>query len=140
MGQTALMKIMLSQCRITLCALTLLCSVSCAHKIPPEYEWERGWETVRVPQTASARSLSGVVLDANGVPIEFALVELMTPDFKTRLDARVTDERGRFKFRRRGNKAHIRFRMKGFNDYELPVILDRKAAAQEFTIHMMPSS
>jgi len=95
---------------------------------------------VRAPQTVSARSLSGVVLDASGAPFEFALVELMTPDFKTRLDARVTDQRGRFKFRRRGNRAYLRFRMNGFNDYELPVILDRKAVTAELTVHLMPSS
>ena len=139
MGQTALMQIMVSKCRM-LVALPLLCFVSCAHKIPPEYEWERGWEIVRAPQTVSARSLSGVVLDASGAPFEFALVELMTPDFRTRLDARVTDQHGRFKFRRRGNKAYLRFRMNGFNDYELPVVLDRKAATLELTVHLMPSS
>jgi hypothetical protein len=115
------------------------CLIGCVHKIPPEYEWERGWVLDRAERPVFAKSLSGTVFDASGAPLEFALVELMTSDFKTRLDARITRANGRFRFHQRGRRVYLRFRMKGFNDYEVPVEITKKADARQLRIQMAPS-
>jgi carboxypeptidase family protein len=93
---------------------------ACQRRIPPEYEYPQGWVTAEHP-IAQARSLSGSVLDASGAPRQSVLVERMTPDFKKRLAATLTNERGEFRLRGGAGKYYLRFRYRGFNDYLLPV-------------------
>jgi len=77
---------------------------------------------------AVVRSLSGVVKDGSGSPIHFVLVERMSSDFKLRIQATLTDEKGTFRFRHADAGNHyLRFRFRGFNDYEIPVIISPKA-------------
>jgi hypothetical protein len=94
---------------------------SCRHRIPPEYEYSRGWIT-EDHEAVRAASLSGTVADPSGAPRQFVLVERMTADSKTRLDATLTDSKGRFHLRATGNGPfYLSFRFQGFNDYRVPV-------------------
>ena len=96
---------------------------SCRHRIPPEYEYSRGWIT-EGHEAVRALSLSGTVADPSGAPREFVLVERMTADFETRLDATLTDASGRFHLRAKGHGPfYLRFRFQRFNDYLVPVEL-----------------
>ena len=103
------------QARFVVVGLFLLTLLGgCVHRIPPEFECEPGWETKRQESPVLTRSLSGVVLDASGAPLQVALVERMNPDFKQRLAATGTDEHGPFRFRRAAETNYLRFRMLGF--------------------------
>ncbi|MBZ5654766.1 MAG: carboxypeptidase-like regulatory domain-containing protein [Acidobacteriia bacterium] len=106
-----------------LIVLTVALTLSdCQKRIPPEYEYPQGWVTAEHP-TAQARSLSGTVLDPSGAPMRSVLVERMMPDFKKRLAATITNERGEFRLHGGAGKHYLRFRYRGFNDYLLPVVV-----------------
>jgi hypothetical protein len=77
----------------------LLVLIGCARRIPPEYEYPQGWITDLEENRAIVQSLSGAVNDGSGAPLQFVLVERMTLDFKRRIDATLTDEKGNFRFR-----------------------------------------
>src|SRR6267142_4998770 len=96
----------------------LLPPLACHKRTPPEHEYPQGWVTEDYP-AEEAKSLAGVV-DPSDFPLEPVLVERMTRDYKTRVDATLTDERGRFHFRIGPGTYHLRFRFRGFDDYELP--------------------
>ncbi len=121
--------------RFTLIGLVLaLCS--CQHRIPPEFEYPTGWVTEEHP-SINVRALRGVVTDPSGAPMEHVLVERMTPDFKTRLDARVTDSRGRFSFRWTDKgTCHLRFRYRAFNDYLLPIQVSSKSDKSSIDVRL----
>jgi hypothetical protein len=115
--------------------------IGCARRIPPEYEYPQGWITNSSKEHAVVRSLSGVVKDGSGSPIHFVLVERMSSDFKLRIQATLTDEKGTFRFRHADAGNHyLRFRFRGFNDYEIPVIVSPKAKKHDLTIGMSVSS
>jgi hypothetical protein len=115
--------------------------IGCARRIPPEYEYPQGWITNSEKEHAVVRSLSGVVEDGSGAPIQFVLVERMSSDFKQRIEATLTDEKGSFRFRHAHTGNHyLRFRFRGFNDYELPVIVSPKAKKHDLTIGMSVST
>jgi hypothetical protein len=123
--------------------LTALCFllVGCAHRIPPEYEYPQGWITNSEKDHAVVRSLSGVVNDGSGAPIQFVLVERMSSDFKRRIEATLTDEKGSFRFPHvHGGNQYLRFRFRGFNDYEVPVIVSPKSKKHDLTIGMSVST
>jgi hypothetical protein len=116
--------------------VVVLALCSCRHRIPPEYEYPPGWIREEHP-SASARYLSGMVTDPSGAPIEHVLVERMTADFKTRLDARVTDSRGRFSFRWMDKGTYyLRFRYRAFNDYLLPVEVSPKSEKSSLDVRL----
>jgi hypothetical protein len=119
----------------------LLLQMGCVRRIPPEYEYSPGWITMRGEDHPIVQSLSGVVKDASGAPIPFVLVERMTPDFKRRIAATLTDEKGTFRLRhvRKGNQ-YLRFRFRGFNDYEIPVIISPKSSKHDLTVEMSVSN
>ena len=76
----------------------MLLASSCHHRISPEYEYSQGWMT-EDHEIVRAASLSGTVADPSGARRQFVLVERMTFDFKTCLDATLTDSNGRFDLR-----------------------------------------
>jgi len=121
--------------QFTLIPLVLaLCS--CQHRIPPEFEYSPGWMTEEHP-SANARALKGVVTDANGAPMEHVLVERTTADFKTRLDARLTDSAGRFHFQwTHKGTSYLRFRYRAFNDYCLPVQVSSRADRSSLNVKL----
>ena len=105
--------------------LVVLVGTGCVHPKPvlPTHGW------VREEAHASARSLSGLVLDQQGGPREGVLVQLLTPDRKHRVADSRTDARGRFSFSSRANETYLlRFSLEGFNDVDL--IVDTVASAQ----------
>ena len=111
----------MAQCRLLVVATVLALCPSCRHRIPTEYEYPPGWISAEHPP-GSARALNGFVTDPSGAPIKDVLVERMTSDFKTRLEARLTDGAGRFGFRwTHTGTYYLRFRYLGFNDYLIPV-------------------
>jgi Carboxypeptidase regulatory-like domain len=112
-----------------MCALIFAITLpSCRHRIPPEYEYSAGWITEEHSPVRS-ESLSGTVEDASGAPRGFVLVERTSPDFKTRLDATLTDSRGQFRLRSaRSGNFYLRFRLRGFNDYLLLVEVSPQGA------------
>jgi|HubBroStandDraft_1064217.scaffolds.fasta_scaffold182931_2 hypothetical protein len=113
---------------------------SCQRKIPPEYEYPGGWVTAEHP-SQSARNLSGVVTNGRGAPLQSVLVELMTSDFKTRLDARLTDSSGRFNFKRMHAGTHyLRLRDRGFNDYLIAVQVSPDADKSPLAVHLEVSN
>jgi hypothetical protein len=58
-------------------------------------------------------SLWGAVVDPSDAPMRFVLVERMTIDYKTRLQATFTDDKGRFHFQDAGKETHyLRFRFR----------------------------
>jgi hypothetical protein len=95
---------------------------ACQRRIPPQYEYSPGWIRLEHP-VVRAGSLSGSVLDPSGAARQSALVERMTPDFKRRLAATLTNESGEFRLRGGVGKYYLRFRYPGFNDYLVPVIV-----------------
>jgi hypothetical protein len=96
--------------------------IACERRVPPEYEYPQGWMTEEHP-LMQARSLSGRVLDPSGAAMQWVLVELMTPDFEKRLSAKLTNERGEFRFHGGQGKYYLRFRCRAFNDYLAPVVV-----------------
>jgi|HubBroStandDraft_6_1064221.scaffolds.fasta_scaffold194181_2 hypothetical protein len=67
------------------------------------------------------------------------LVENMTADYKTRLQATLTDEGGRFHFGSVGKGTHyLRFRSRAFDDYLVPVIITSDGA-KDFKVALTPS-
>jgi Carboxypeptidase regulatory-like domain len=115
--------------------------IGCARRIPPEYEYPQGWITNSEKDHALVQSLSGVVNDGSGAPIQFVLVERMSSDFKRRIEATLTDEKGSFRFRHaHGGNHYLRFRFRGFNDYEIPVIVSPKAKKHNLTVEMSVST
>jgi hypothetical protein len=109
-----------ARARIALIATGVMLA-SCQRRIPAEYEYPQGWITEE-HRSLTAGSLSGVAADPSGAPVQYALVERMTPDFKTRLDATLTDKGGRFHFRgAHKGTFYLRFRYRGFNDYLVAV-------------------
>lgn len=115
--------------------------IGCTRRIPQEYGYPQGWITVLEKDSGVVQSLSGVVDDGSGAPIQFVLIERMTPDFKRRIDATLTDQKGSFRFRHvHGGTHYLRFRFRGFNDYEIPVIITPKAKKHDLTIRMSVST
>lgn len=126
---------------IPLTAMFFLVVAGCTRRIAPEYEYPQGWITHLEEDHAFVQSLSGIVNDGSGTPIPFVLVERMTPDFKRRIDATLTDEKGSFRFRHmHAGNHYLRFRFRGFNDYEIPVIISPKAKLHDLTIGMSAST
>ncbi len=109
--------------RICLIMLSIvLFFTACQRRIPPEYEYPAGWLTEEYP-LVRARSLSGRVLDPSGAPMQSVLVERMTSDFKQRLAATLTNEKGDFRLSGGAGKYYLRFRYRSFNDYLVPVVV-----------------
>jgi Carboxypeptidase regulatory-like domain len=135
-----LLKFQISELRGCVLLTFILLLMGCARRIPPEYEYPQGWITNLEEDHAIAQSLSGVVNDGSGMPIRSVLVERMTPDFKRRIAATLTDEKGTFRFRHRREGSHyLRFRFRGFNDYEIPVTITPKAKKRDLTVRMSVS-
>jgi hypothetical protein len=81
------------------------------------------------------------VKDVSGAPLQFVLVERMTSDFKLRIEATLTDQNGNFRFRHvPAGTYHLRFRFRGFHDYDIPVILSPKAKKHNLTVNMSVSA
>ncbi len=117
----------------------VLVGCSCQRRIPPEFEYSPGYMTEEHP-AVTVQALSGLVTDATGVPIEHVLVERMTPDFKTRIDARLTDSAGRFRFRRMSTGMyHLRFRYRAFDDYLVSVQVSSKADHDSLNVELVVS-
>jgi hypothetical protein len=95
---------------------------ACQRRIPPEFEYPPGWITEEHP-LIQTRSLSGSVLDASGAVVQWVLVERMTPDFKKRLAATLTNERGEFRFHGGSGKYYLRFRYRACNDFLVQVVV-----------------
>jgi hypothetical protein len=95
---------------------------ACQRRIPPQYEYPNGWITEE-HFLVQARSLSGRVVDPSGAAMQWVLVERMTPDFKKRLSATLTNERGEFRLHGGPGKCYLRFRYRGFNDYLVPIVV-----------------
>jgi hypothetical protein len=123
--------------RVGIIMVGMLLGSSCHHGIPPEYEYSRGWMT-EDHEAVRAASLSGTVADPSGAPRQFVLVERMSADFKTRLDATLTDSKGRFHLRATGHGPfYLSFRFQGFNDYRVPVeVAPQSRARLQITLNL----
>jgi len=122
-------------------AAFLFALTGCVHRIPPEYEYPQEWITDLEENRAIVQWLSGAVKDGSGAPLQFVLVERMTLDFKRRIDATLTDEKGNFRFRHMpGGTYYLRFRFRGFHDYDIPVILSPKAKKHDLTVKVSVSA
>jgi len=116
-------------------ALTItLLFTACQRRIPPEYEYPRGWVTEEHP-LVRAKSLSGRVVDPSGAAMQSVLVELMTPDFKRRLAATLTTDKGEFRLHGGSGKYYLRFRYRAFNDYLVPVLVT-PSSAEPFVVRL----
>jgi Carboxypeptidase regulatory-like domain len=117
----------------------VLALCSCSHRIPPEFEYSPGWISEEHPD-ARPHVLSGVVTDQSGAAIEHVLVERMTADFKTRIDARLTDSAGRFRFRwMRTGTYYLRCRYRAFDDYLISVKVSPKADNDSLHVQLVVS-
>jgi hypothetical protein len=112
---------MLNKRRGLILLSTALLFTSCHKRIPPWYEYPQGWITEEHP-LIQTRSLSGRVLSGD-TALQYALVERVTADFKTRLEATLTNERGEFRLHGGAGKYYLRFRCRAFNDYLVPVVV-----------------
>jgi len=109
---------------------TVMILMSCHHRIPLGREYPPGWMREDHP-VARVQSLTGTVYDASGAERQFVLVERVTSDLETRLDATLTNEHGQFHLRARGRGPfYLRFRLLGFNDYVVPVEVESHAPAR----------
>jgi len=90
--------------------------------------------------SVTVQALSGLVTDASGAPIEHVLVERATSDFKTRIDASLTDSAGRFHFRwMHSGRYYLRIRYRGFDDYLISVHVSPKADTNFLKIPLVVS-
>jgi hypothetical protein len=117
----------------------LLAGCSCQRKIPPEFEYSPGYIMQEHP-AVTVQSLRGRVTDARGAPIEHVLVERTTSDYKTRMDASLTDSAGRFHFRMmHSNTYYLRFRYRGFDDFLISVQVSPNADKGSLEIPLVVS-
>jgi hypothetical protein len=72
--------------------------------------------------------------------MEHVLVDRMTPDFKTRIDARLTDSAGRFRFRwMRTGTYYLRLRYRAFDDYLVSVQVSPQADHDSLNVQLVVS-
>jgi hypothetical protein len=100
-------------------------------RVPKEFSYPEPPSTTKIEQPIIARSLSGSVLAPSGSKIPRALVELVSRDWKTRVDARFTNSEGSFAFAKVPmGKYFLKVSMRGFDTLLVPVITAKKTKAR----------
>lgn len=98
-----------------------------ANNVPTNYEsWTQ--EQVRLADPIRAGSLSGMVIDSNGLPISDALVERVSHKWESTFDEKKTDSDGKLSF---GKMPKGRYFLKvskiGFNTLLVKIITTNKS-------------
>ncbi len=96
--------------------------------VPKDFSYPEASETVEIEEPFSAKSLSGIIELPNGGGIADVLVERVSSDWSTRLDAAFTDSEGRFSFSDapRGT-YYLKLSKTGFSTLRVKVHLNKKA-------------
>jgi hypothetical protein len=108
--------------------------VNCSQRkptpVPKEFSYPESPSTTKFETPMSARALSGTVTESSGSKIAKALVEIVSENGKTRLDARLTDDHGSFFFGKAvPGKHYLKVSIPGFDTLLVTVIVDKKSKA-----------
>lgn len=99
--------------------------------VPKEFSYPESPSTTKIEQPIIARSLSGSVLAPSESKIPKALVELVSEDWKTRVDARFTNSEGSFAFAKVPMGKHLlKVSIPGFDTLLVTVITTKKTKAR----------
>jgi Carboxypeptidase regulatory-like domain len=100
-------------------------------QVPTDFSYPEASATVEVEKPYSAKSLFGIVEVPNGGGLSNVLVERVSSDWNTRLDAVFSDSDGRFSFRNlpRGT-YYLKLSKSGFSTLRVRVILRKKSKSQ----------
>lgn len=80
--------------------------------------------TIRIEKPFVAKSLSGIIVDANGGKIPFATVTRFTAGWKNEIESVETDDKGKFNFKRLPSGTYyLRISASGFGKLEVEVRL-----------------
>lgn len=120
------------------------CSVSASQRevgqVPNGFSYPESPSTTRVETPMIARSLSGTVLAPHGSKIAKVLVELVSKDWKKRIDAVFTDSKGSFSFAKTPRRKHfLKLSMAGFDTLLVMVITSKKSKAK-LELYLKPSA
>ena len=100
-------------------------------QVPKEFSYPESPSTTKMAQPIIARSLSGSVLAPSGSRIPKVLVELVSEDWKTRVDARSTNSEGSFVFAKVPMGKHfLKVSKPGFDTLLVTVITTKKTKAK----------
>jgi hypothetical protein len=100
-------------------------------QVPKDFSYPESPSTTKLEQPITARSLSGSVLVPSGSKIPKVLVELVSEDWKTRVDARFTNSEGLFVFAKVPMGKHfLKLSMPGFDTLLVTVITKKKTKAR----------
>lgn len=99
------------------------------NNIPTNYE-SLTQEQVRLVDPITAGSLSGMVIDSNGLPISGALIERVSHTWKAIFDEKKTDSKGKFSFGKMPKGRNFLKASKfGFNTLLVKIITTNKSKA-----------
>jgi hypothetical protein len=97
--------------------------------VPKSFSYHEASEIVEIE--VSAKSLSGVVKLPNGDILSDALVERVGSNWENRLDASLTDSKGRFALSYlRSGKYYLKVSKFGFSTLRVKVILKKRAKSK----------
>jgi hypothetical protein len=102
--------------------------------VPKDFSYPEASETVEIE--SSAKSLSGIVKSPNGDVLSDVLVERVGSDWKNRLDATLTNSKGKFALSNLPEgKYYLKVSKSGFSTLLVKVILKKKAKSRlEFAL------
>jgi hypothetical protein len=97
-------------------------------KVPPGFSYPVTGPTGEYPRPFVVRWLSGKITGPEGLGLPQVLVERMSADWKTRLDAVFTDESGNFRFAKSTcGRYPIRLSLSGYGPVEVTLLVKRSA-------------
>jgi hypothetical protein len=100
-------------------------------EVPKDFSYPDSPKRTELKDPIRAKSLAGTIADAAGFPIPRVLVERVSPDWKTRLDATFTDSEGSFAFVKAPIGRHyLKLSMNGFDTLLVKVIASKKSKAK----------
>jgi hypothetical protein len=99
--------------------------------VPKDFSYPEASATVEVEKPYSAKSLSGIVELPSGGELPDVLVERVSSDWNTRLDAIFSDSEGRFRFPHlpRGT-YYLKLSKSGFSTLRVKVLVGKKSKAK----------
>jgi hypothetical protein len=121
--------------------------IGCGHRARPEpgqgvpldFKYPSPQLQVKYETPFVAKTLSGEVVDPSGARRKGVLIERMSPDWTTRLEAVFTDENGRFEFEAKPGVHFLRISFPGYDNLLLKVEV-RSDAGSPLSIELRLSS
>jgi hypothetical protein len=100
-------------------------------RVPKDFAYQEVSAVIEVVKPAAAKSLSGIVELPTGGALPDVLVERVSHDWKTRLDAVFSDSDGRFSFGKLPQGTYyLRLSKSGFSALRVKVLLRKESETQ----------